>query len=203
MTKLEAVRLIMRRCGLLPVTALDTDGFSIAADVERELDDTELEVQAMGWHYNTRVDVELEPDVDDHIQVPTGTIAIDVAGAHFDVKDGVQVGQYLFDRENNTDEFDSSVQASYRLRYGFGCIPYQVRKWIVAKAALKFAESRFPKQAALRLLYEEERDAEAMARQYDGDASDVNLLRTPDSRAVKGGRDGPWLFVQNPKAIEV
>lgn len=203
MTKLEAVRLIMRRCGLMPVTALDTNGVSIAADVEREIDDCELEVQGMGWHYNTRVDVELEPDVDGLIQVPDGTIAIDIAGEDFGIVDGTQNGQYLFDRENNTNVFDSSVQASYRLRLGFGCVPYPIRKWIVAKAALKFAESRFPKQAALRLLYEEEREAEAMAKQYEADAADVNLLRAPDSIAVKGGRDGPWLFAQNPKAIGV
>lgn len=203
MNKLDAVNHILRRCGWKPVSALDTDGASEAANVERELNSTELEVQSRGWHYNTRVNQSLAPNVSGLIQIPDGTIRIDVGGADFEIRDDTQLGSYLFDRKNNTNVFTSAVRCSYILRYGFGCIDYPIRLWIRNLAAQRYAASAYPDRAPMRLLFEEERTAREAAFRHDDDVADVNILRTLDFRMARGGREPSWLFAQDPHHIEV
>lgn len=63
MQKLEAVRQMLELCGLQHISALDTDGASMAAFAERILDRENIALQEYGWHFNRRDDVELEPSL--------------------------------------------------------------------------------------------------------------------------------------------
>lgn len=61
MTKLEAVADVMRRAGLMPPSFLDTGGVSVVAQAERIIDRVDVEIMSLEWHFNSRVDIELEP----------------------------------------------------------------------------------------------------------------------------------------------
>lgn len=61
MDKLTAVQEMLARSGLQHVSALDTNGASMAAFAERVLDREEYAFQSIGWHYNTRRNIELGP----------------------------------------------------------------------------------------------------------------------------------------------
>jgi hypothetical protein len=63
MTKLEAVRQMLELCGLQHISALDTNGPSMAGFAERILDRENIALQEDGWHFNTRDDVELSPSL--------------------------------------------------------------------------------------------------------------------------------------------
>lgn len=206
MTKLQAVQEILRRSGLMPPAALDTDGASMASNAERCLDSEELAVQSRGWHYNTRREILLSPclytfdnatwvlsnmtltqvgafatavagqtlnittpdagsvvvesvgsadtvtlatsiganatgvvgaALDNTIDLPSGTISIDTDHTSAN-KDLAQRGGKLLDLDNNTQLYTDGVYTTYVERIEFGCIPYEVRRYIMLRAAWEF-----------------------------------------------------------------
>lgn len=193
MTKLEAVNIILRANGQAGVNALDTNGNSDAAQAERILDRWELKIQSRGWHYNTRVNVETDPDdTTSQIPVPDSVITIDTERSSLRV-DVTPIGRFLYDREENTFEFDSSVILTYVVRYEFDCIPQPVAEYIADAAAAEFnrhqGQSHRWRQGDLEL---ETRKSKAAAFRFDGDSSDANILETEESLKIKGWRSGGW-----------
>lgn len=191
MTKLDAVNMILTKAGLYRVSVLDTNGASDATEAERVLDEEELRIQLEGWHYNMREDVELTPDSQtSKIYLPTGCLTID-SDQGDSWRNITQVGDYLYDRDDNTDEFTENLICSYTLRYSFECIPIEVRQYIAVQAACSFMENRpltREKFARLGLLREDAQRARTRALQINGDREDANTLNTADAMATRGGR---------------
>jgi len=75
--KLQAVQDVMRRVGKHPADELDTDGVSVAAHVERALDDANLTIQNEGWWWNTKYDIEVTLDANKKAEV--GRLETDTA----------------------------------------------------------------------------------------------------------------------------
>lgn len=193
MNKLQAVNLILSKAGLNRVPTLDTNGNSDAAEAERCLDEEELRIQTEGWHYNMRENVELtRDDASEKIYLPVGCITID--SDNFDAwRNITQVGDHLYDRDENTDEFESgtTLRCSYTLRYSFDCIPIEVRTLIAVTAAQTFLENRpltREKFARIDLLRSDIARARTRALQINGDREDVNTLNTAEARRTRGGR---------------
>ena len=69
MTKLDSVNFVMTAVGLRAISALETGTASTAADIEREIDRRVKLVCAESWHFNKRVNVVLQPDVNGHILI--------------------------------------------------------------------------------------------------------------------------------------
>lgn len=196
MTRLEAVNIILSTCGLGAIANLGTATISEAGYAERVLNEVELRVQKIGWNYNTREDVEIAPDADDHIVAPVGAIWMD-ADPERTGRNLSFVGNRLYDRENNTDKFTSSVRVTYVLRYDFDCIPHPIADAIAAEAACEFARRhgrRFiePSQLGFVISSAERQRLRTRveARRYESDTANINVLDTPDVQAVKGNRDG-------------
>ena len=205
MTKLEAVNLILRKCGSFDVPALDTGGSSTAARVENVLDAEELKIQMeSGWHYNTRENIALTPDgVTNKISVPTGCLQITANAVKYSRfqssgPDGVsaghnitQIGTYVYDLANNTFEFtDSIVLFRVRLRVSFECIPPVIREYIAEAAATRYCEQYMDDPRKCRYLREQEMAAQTRARRFNNEAADVNILDTPSARRMRGVSSG-------------
>lgn len=108
-TKLEGVNFCLKRCGIRPVAALDTNGTSEAADVERILDEETRARQIGGVFDNVSRCVALNPaNSSGFIPVPTNTLAIKSAGPNqhrnFAIRTNVTL-QDLFDLDKNTFSF--------------------------------------------------------------------------------------------------
>lgn len=194
MTVLEAVNIILSTAGLGQVANLESNQRSDASYAERTLNEVELRVQKIGWNYNTREDVELTPDGDSKIEVPTGVIWIDSHGSHA-WRNITQVGSRLFDRDNNTSNFTGTLRVRYVLRFDFDCIPHPVADYIAAEAAYEFARRhgpRFIQPHQVGFVVAHARDlrnrARNDARRYEADTANINLLDTPNVRAVEGAR---------------
>lgn len=190
MNKLQAVNRIFNKCGIGSVSALDTGGASLASEAERLIDSVSMEVQAEGWHFNIRTNVEVAPDGSDNIVVPSGTIAMDTDGESVNI-DTAQVGDKLYNKDDNTDEFSSSVYTEQTLAYSFGCIPFALKNYIVARAAVEFA--RVFKNMEPRLIRQLEGDmlkAKVEANRREVQQSDINVLQTEESIAAVGKRRG-------------
>lgn len=123
------------------------------------------------------------------ILVPTGCLEIDTADSDAG-RDLTQLGNHLFDRDNNTELFDDGVICNYTLRYDFDCIPYKLQQYLVAIAAEEFYVQNVRPQnyAHLQRLQKNTRDAKTRAHQYANEASDINVLQTREVLQMKGGR---------------
>lgn len=191
MTRLDGLNEIMRRCGRREVPALDTGGASTAGVAERILEQSDLEIQAYGWLYNTREDVVLTPSTTTGIvTVPTGTLKIDSWGVD-QRRNVTQIGQKLFDLDENTDVFSGTIRTKYVVRFDFECIPAHVRLYIVADATLRFAQSELNTAEQARQVPMAElwlRKAKARAHSIETRVRDTNMLDVPGGRALLGGR---------------
>lgn len=201
-TRLHSVNAILARARLGETASLQTGLTSDAANAERELERASLEIQKIGWHFNTRRNVELTRDASNQFRVPDSVITIDTDGADACV-DVAQEGGVLYDLKNNTDTFAdrSTLRVRYVLFKTLECVPYPVREHIVVTAAYKFVTrygARFlppSEHAVLRSeLYREMQETRNDARRYDADTSNVNVLRTANVLDITGdrARRGPW-----------
>lgn len=188
MTKLDAVNLILRKAGGMPVESLDTNGASDQAEAERCLDEEELRIQSEWWHYNTVKNVELTPDSNGYVFMPDGALTIDSDSS--DVwRDITQRGGRLYDLDNNTYAFTETLLVTYRLRFDFDCIPLPIRTYIAWQAAHTFYTNKDPaKQKWIRLQTLENglKTVKTKALQFNDDSADHNTLNTPEARKVRG-----------------
>lgn len=188
MTKLEAVNHVLREVGLAGTVALDTDGASNAAQVERILDLTELEVQTKGWHYNTRRGVTLARNGDDSISLPNAAITIDGDDTRIGLDpDVTQVGRRLYNLDDNANTFTADLKVTYTLRFEFDCIPQPIQSYIAAWTAVRYNDS-YGRPERRSTLYEAMRVAKAEAKRFDNDSEDVNCLRSGWAESARGSR---------------
>lgn len=187
MTKLQAVNEVLAKAGHLPVPALDENinGASLAARVERVLDQEELRIQIEGWHYNRRVST-LTRNSNNQIECPTGTLAIDTTRED-EIYNVTQLGSLLYDLDNNTYVFERDLKCEYILRIEYACIPPPVREYIACSAAARYNE-QFGSQSRQPYLFREQERARTRALQFDERVGDVNILKTDEARRLKGWR---------------
>jgi len=188
MTKLEGVCEILERCGHPIAIALDTGGASRVADAERWLDRENLEVQSIGWHFNTRKDVTLTPDANGNIAVPAGVVKIDATGSS-SYRDIAITGDTLFDLDDNTAVFSGTLVVTYTVAYQFHCVPLPIQKYIVAKAAAEFNSVAGDPRRQRNI----ERNHASMfgrAKQFNSEGQDDNMLTATDVIVAKGARNG-------------
>lgn len=201
MDKLAAVNEILTRCGLGPVSSLDTAGRSDARLAEDVLDEVDIRIQGKGWSYNIREAEELTYDGSGFIQVPSGTIWIRSGGQ--DVwRDIVQIGGKLYDRDNNTDVFTSNLYCDYCFRSNMECIPFEVRQYVVLKAAEEFMirygdRLMGPRNAffKIQLIQKALREARTDAKRFEAETGSHNVLATTEHRQRIGWRNslpGGW-----------
>lgn len=192
MQKLDAVNKCLRALGLTGAPTLDTDGPSDAAIAEQTVDEIELEVQTMGWYYNTRYHVKLTPDSAGNISLPDGCITIDADGCDVHKK-VTQIGDRLFDLRHNTNVFTvTTLSCTYTLRYKFECIPPPIQDYIAAMAAYahneRFQQSLNRRVTARSTLEREVMRSKAVAMKFDDASADVNFIANTEMLILKGQR---------------
>jgi hypothetical protein len=193
MDTLEAVKEIISRSGRRPPSSLDTAGASPASDAEKMLDEADISVQSRGWHFNTKVNIELEPDESSsQIELPAPVFTIDSYGISAGRNVSAQ-GRILYDHDNNTTTFTENLFVRYIERHDFDCLPHPVQKYIVLKAAAEF-NARYGTAKGRdrdRLQRSIERDlqrAEAEAFRFNSDTANVNVLDTAQAHNARGNR---------------
>lgn len=134
LTKLEAINRMLGAAQLLPIASLNDMPIE-GEQAESTLDMTSIVVQSEGLKCNTEHDVELSPDDDGFIHLPANTISVRPTEAY---KQIVQRGSKLYDLDNRTNEFDSSVTVSLITELEWDDLPPSVQHYIIAKASRDF-----------------------------------------------------------------
>ena len=117
-TKLNLINDVLERIGKLPVSNLGSaiGSNSLSGLVERMIDSADRELQARGWHFNSKRNVQLTANADGRIIISTiegpreiFQIDSDAEDAHIDV---VRRDSILFNLTDNTDQI-SSLKVQY------------------------------------------------------------------------------------------
>jgi hypothetical protein len=191
MTRLEAVNEILERAGLAAVGELQTGTASVAAKAEKQLDASSQKIQGEGWHFNTTRN-ELVPLTGTELIVPDGTLKIDTAGYSGHINVSVR-GNRLYNNDTNSFDFASELRCTITSYFDWGCIPFQVRRYIMLDAAKQFnskyghrhADQR-EKRANAQYIEDELIDARREAHRYSERQDNTNILNSPSARSLRG-----------------
>lgn len=173
-TELEAVNDMLEAIWEAPVNSLESPVLDDVATAKRILDKTSREVQAKGWHFNTRINVTIPRDIiTSKIPVPLNALRFDVS--QDDSRDVTQRGRFLYDRTNNTDVFTSDVKAEIVELLAWDDLPEFAKNYITVKAAMTFQETVLGAgQGRVKEL--EVMDALSTLKEAEGDTADHNIL---------------------------
>ena len=175
-TELQAVNTLLSIIGEAPVSSITGNtgvDVSIALQI---LDETNVEVQSRGWHYNTEVEKTLVRDSDNKIPVSSNVVQVD---AHKDYRleyDITLRNGYLYDLKNKTDVFTSSIVVDEVAVQQFEHIPEYARKLIICKAGRKFQARMVGSSELAGFTQQDENEATINAERSDAANGDYNLL---------------------------
>jgi hypothetical protein len=170
-TKLEAVNIMLSSIGDAPVNSL-TSGLVDAEMAETILDATSRDVQSQGWHFNTEINFTLAQIANGEVPIPSNCLKVDqIAGQS--VRDLIQRGRKLYDRNNHTFIIGENVKVDMVLLLDFEELPEAARRFVTLKAARVFQDRAvgsaelhgFQEKDEMRA-WVEMRDAEADTADY-------------------------------------
>jgi hypothetical protein len=173
MTKLEAVNVCLGTIGEPAVNSLD--GASLDAQMASDfIDETSRRVQSKGWHWNKETHT-LSPDINNNIVLPVATVEVDTVNGSRNT-DVVQRGNRLYDRENNTYEFDTALELKLVVLLPFDDLPNVAKDYITIRAARLFQARVLGSETLHKLTAQDEADAMTALKRHELRTGDYNML---------------------------
>ena len=180
-TKLEAVNTMLGVIGEAPGNTLGGDSRPVSVvSAEAVLDETNRQVQSLGWHFNTEKEYVFTPDTDGKVTLPVNVLKIDAeTDKHTDL-DLVQRGTQLYDRKEHTDVFTGDLKLTVTFLLDFTSIPEQFRHYVTTKAARIFASRFLGSQEIAGFALRDEIEAKAAAIDADSESADRTIFDNYD-----------------------
>lgn len=189
MTELEAVNVLLTTIGEAPINTLIGNQVVDVAVAKQVLTEITREVQSQGWHFNTEYGVKLTPNLDKKIAVPANTSRIDVNGV-----DVVARGGFLFNLQDRTFIFDTTVEADIVYYQDFETIPDVAKRYIVVRAARIFSDRMINSESTHQFTLRDEQKALIDLKEFEGDTGDYNMLESYSVARVIAGRYNRRIF---------
>jgi hypothetical protein len=180
-TELEAVNYILLNVGERPVNSVDTSGVTEASLAKMVLDSVSREIQSWGLNCNYEKNYELPRDVNDEILLPLNTLQVDAEAQWRNI---VQRGNKLYDKDNHTFEFTTSLRVNIVFLLPFTDLPQHVRHYITVKAARQFQAKRFGSGVLHDLTEQDEFEARAMFKKVESRGKDLSLLQSYPGHSI-------------------
>ena len=182
-TELSAVNSILGSIGQSPITQLkNTTGALISTNPEISfiynlLVETTKDVLNEGWHFNTEEHIEIQPDANKNILIPTNMLRYDIHdGQMFRDRDVVKREGKLYNKVDHTFEFSSPVFVDATYLYDFEDVPSAFQRYIIAKASTRAATQLVGDVNLVKLLQTQEAQTRANVMEYDTQQGDHNFF---------------------------
>ena len=179
-TELDAVNRMLNSIGQTPVNSLEVSGIGDVAKARRYLDDTLRDTQAEGWSWNTDRNYTLQPDTQGFIAVPVGALDVDAEDRTRSIvvrRNPNTDSMSLWDGENNTFIFTSSVVVSIIWGHPYNDLPQPARTYIGTLAARRF-QGQVVSSAVLDRINQDEVDsAWLLLQRAERRTRDTNVYR--------------------------
>ena len=176
-TELSAVNSILGAIGQSPITSLNFSNPEVSI-IYNLLKEANKDIQAEGWSFNREWHVELIPDSNGNILIPTNILQID---QHDDfttrTKDMVRRDGKLYDRVNHTDVFtESKLYFDIVYLYTFNDLPEVFKRYITSSASTRAATQLVTNPQLVQLLGQRELQARASCMEYECNQDDPTFF---------------------------
>ena len=176
-TELEAVNIMLSAIGEAPVSSLENSSLEDVTVAKNILNETIVDVQTVGYNFNSEYNYKLTQDTDGNINVPNNAVYVDVSNKGSSVgKDLILRGERLYDRENQTYTFSESVYVDMTLILPWDELPQYARRYITIKAARRFQNRVLGATELNGFTQLDENEALVSMEQNDSRSEDANIL---------------------------
>ncbi|MER9628895.1 hypothetical protein [Mesorhizobium sp. M0296] len=175
LTELEAINEILATSAESPVSALEDNQVIDASLAMNTLRATSVEVQTVGWNFNSEDGVSITPDQNGEIILPRNVLKVDTSGESSSIN-AVQRGQRLYNKGDRTYQFAGPVTVDWVLGLDFEELPSTARLFITIRAARKYQDRYFGDQATHSYTLQDEQIARAAMMEEELDSADPNML---------------------------
>lgn len=195
-TRLQAVNIMLATIGSAPVNQLTGPNAPNSADVAiatSVLDEVSLNVQSRGWHFNIEQDVTLTPDpVTKEIVLASNVLMVDIDYPDNKDLDVVMRGLKLYNRKNNSFQFDSSVNSVRLIRaLEWDDLPQAARHYITIRSARIFQDRTVGSDKHHTFTQQDEIIALSNLKKYEGETADHSIF---DNYGVYRVIDRPYPY---------
>ncbi len=183
-TQLESLNIMLAAIGESPLNSrlggvdIFTDTLPTDAQVALNiLTEQSKMIQSEGWSFNTEIDVTLPRDNFKKIALGVDVLRVDPNVHDHPNIDAIQRGLKMYDRLNNTFEFDQDLICTIVYFREFDEIPEPARNYITIKAARIFIDRQIGDDSLRAYNQQDEARARAVLLETDTLNADHNLLR--------------------------
>ena len=182
-TELSAVNAILGAIGQSPVTTIVFDNPEVGV-IYNLLRDSNIDVQAEGWHFNSEKHVTYTPDATTgKIVIGNDILKMDVTeGWRKRVYDVVKRGGYLYDKYDHTDDWSDHTEINLDVirAYSFEDLPAVFKRYIIARASRRAATQLVANQELVKLLATQESFARASCIEYECNQANTTMFGFPE-----------------------
>ena len=195
-TELSAVNAILGAIGQSPVTSLNFTNPEISF-IYNLLRDSNVDLQAEGWHFNTERHVKYTPQDVGGVQ----KIAIGSDILKMDVTDGwskrnydvVKRNGYLYDKYDHTDDWDEltdGIDLDIVRLISYEDLPEVFKRYIIYKAAVRAATQLVGNPQLAQLLAQQEALSRAAIMEYECNQGNHTMFSLPEDSTYNSYQ--PW-----------
>jgi hypothetical protein len=149
---------------------LGSDAYVASSIVE----DVWIEMQNMGWWFNTDYNFKLYPDQQNIISFPASVLRID--GGRYN--NYIKREGLLYDRTTQSFLFDSPVEVTIIWAASFSSLPVSAYEYIASRASRKFHQKVIGSQEQAQMLLIEEQEALINLQRENTQYQDFNLIES-------------------------
>lgn len=189
--ELGAINAMLLGINEAPVNTLSGTNTTDVAVAKKYLAEVSLEVQSVGWNFNSEQEYPLVPDVDGNITIPSNFIRVDVDKTARGDIDPVVRGSRLYDKKNHTYTFSERVLADVVLVLPFEELPQHARWYVTVKAVRRFQQKIIGSQTLDGFDESDELRAKLTLEEAEGDNADYSIFDTYGvARVLQRGPNG-------------
>ena len=176
-SKLQAVNKALQMMGESPLNSLQ-GLFGLGNLAETTVDSVSRKVQVEGWSFNSDYQISLVRDsTTNHISVGDNVSRVIIDPYEYNNIDVVQRGRKLYDRKNNTYEFESNLKADMTIILDWDDLPEHARVYIMTKAGRELQESMIGSKDLTEINIILEQEARAQFIEEETTLSEHSMLR--------------------------
>ena len=195
-TELSAVNAILGAIGQSPVTEIDKTNPEIGF-IYNILRDSNVDLQAEGWHFNTERHVKYTPEDVGGVK----KIAIGNDILKMDVTDGwtkrnydvVKRNGYLYDKYDHTDDWDEltdGIDLDIVKLISFADLPEVFKRYIIYKSSVRAATQLVGNPQLAQLLAQQEAMARSAIMEYECNQGNHTMFGLPEDSVYNSYQ--PW-----------
>ena len=185
-TEIEAVNEMLATIGEAPIASLPTSGPSEPYVALTILHKTSRTLQQQGWSFNTEDAVELTPDSEGYINLPTTTLKVDI---QYSLDDVVQRGTRLYNKTKHTFVFTLPVKVCLVTFLAFNDLPQAAKDYITIKASRNFSKKVLGSETLHNLTEGDEIEARSAFLEAESDSGDYSIFGSISTGSIlnRGG----------------